>query len=196
MVQKKSLNQGNKGGASSSKGKAAAKAGSKYSKKEVLELLQIFSEHDKDGGGEVGIQELTASMGGGNLASQAESMFKKLDKDGDGNVTFREYLKLYYPLASSAEFEQMMSWAYPKVERPVTPEKTLSSEQLEEIKQIFVMYDVDGNGVLDRPELVEAMVGVGYDEDEIEDLFEEYDKDGTNAVDFEEFCDMLKSAYL
>mmetsp|Transcript_28240 Transcript_28240/g.39030 ORF Transcript_28240/g.39030 Transcript_28240/m.39030 type:complete len:181 (+) Transcript_28240:184-726(+) len=171
--------------------------GSKYTKKEVMDLKSVFDSHDADGGGEVAITELMDHMKlSGGLAEQAVNMFRQLDKDGSGSISFEEYLRAYYNSATKKELAQMCEWANPKVERPLTPEKTLSSDQMEEIKNIFMLYDVNGDGVLDRPELVEAMTASGYDEDEIEDLFDEYDDDGTNTVDYEEFCKMLQASYL
>mmetsp|Transcript_35673 Transcript_35673/g.43006 ORF Transcript_35673/g.43006 Transcript_35673/m.43006 type:complete len:180 (-) Transcript_35673:387-926(-) len=170
--------------------------GSKYSKREVLELKAVFEGHDKDGSGEVTISEIVESMKGTNLADQGENMFKALDKDKNGKIDFKEYLKSYYPLASAAEAKQMYDWAYPVVERPKTPEKKMSPEMIEEIKSIFVLYDQNGDGVLSRPELVEALTQTGYDEDEVEDMFEAYDADGSNSVSFEEFCQMLESSYI
>lgn len=170
--------------------------GSKYSKREVLELRTVFEAHDKDGSGEVTISEIVESMKGTNLADQGENMFKALDKDKNGKIDFREYLKSYYPLASKEESKQMYDWAYPEVERPKTPEKKLSQEMIDEIKSIFVLYDINGDGNLSRPELIEALTQTGYDEDEVEDMFEEYDTDGSNSVNFEEFCKMLESSYI
>jgi len=169
--------------------------GSKY-KKEVIDLKIVFESHDKDGSGEVTISEVVESMKGTNLNGQGENMFKALDKDKNGKIDFKEYLKSYYPLASGAEMQQMYDWAYPLVERPKTPEKKLSDEQIEEIKGIFILYDQNGDGVLSRSEIVEALTATGYDEDEVEDMFEAYDTDNSNSVSFEEFCQMLESSYI
>ena len=66
-------------------GGSLKKAGgsSKYNKKEVLKLKEVFDEADKDGSGEVDIGEFTAilkksSLGGANVSS---TMFQALDSD-------------------------------------------------------------------------------------------------------------------
>ena len=46
---------------------------------------------------------------------------------------------------------------------------------------IFVLYDLNGDGVLSRPELIEALTSTGYDEDEVEDMFDEFDQVGTHS---------------
>ena len=64
----------------------------------------------------------------------------------------------------------MMLWVYPpKVEKPPEP-KRLSEAQKAEIKSIFVLYDLNDNGLLDKKELLEALADTGYDDDEIEAL--------------------------
>lgn len=181
-------------GASSGKRKGNT---SKYSKKEVLQLKAVFDQEDTDESGEVSFSELAKSFQGSNLDGQADTLFQKLDVDGDGTLTFMEYMKLYYPYASKKDLEIMHAWACPKgPQRPPTPEATLSEDQLAEIREIFCLYDTNGDGVLERSELVNAMVATGYDEDEIEDLFDEYDKDGSNRVEYGEFCEMVKQSFV
>ena len=89
-----------------------------------------------------------------------------------------------------------MLWVYPPKEEEAVPEKKLSASQLAEIKSIFVLYDANCNGLLEKKELFEALTASGYDDDEIEEMFEEYDQDGSHAIDFDEFCAMRESSYL
>tara|TARA_B110000977_G_scaffold190319_2_gene260954 strand:+ start:1461 stop:1733 length:273 start_codon:yes stop_codon:yes gene_type:complete len=90
----------------------------------------------------------------------------------------------------------MLLWVYPlKVERPPSPPK-LSENQKREIKSIFVLYDMNKNGVLDKKELNEALKDTGYDDDEIEEMFDEYDVDGDGDINLGEFEKMLEGAYL
>ena len=94
------------------------------------------------------------------------------------------------------EIRDMMLWVYPpKVEKPPEP-KRLSEAQKAEIKSIFVLYDLNDNGLLDKKELLEALADTGYDDDEIEEMFEEYDTNGDGDIDLQEFERMLEQAYL
>ena len=102
----------------------------------------------------------------------------------------------YYRKASPREIRDMMLWVYPpKVEKPPEP-KRLSEAQKAEIKSIFVLYDLNDNGLLDKKELLEALADTGYDDDEIEEMFEEYDTNGDGDIDLQEFERMLEQAYL
>jgi calmodulin len=89
-----------------------------------------------------------------------------------------------------------MLWVYPPKEEEVVEQRKLSDAQKAEIKSIFVLYDANNNGLLEKKELFEALTASGYDDEEIEEMFEEYDQDGSHAIDFDEFCAMLESSYL
>jgi|TARA_B110000977_G_scaffold199405_2_gene286701 Ca2+-binding EF-hand superfamily protein len=90
----------------------------------------------------------------------------------------------------------MMLWVYPlKIEKPPTPPK-LSDLQKREIKSIFVLYDLNENGSLDKKELLEALKDTGYDDDEIEEMFDDYDVNGDGEISLREFEKMLEAAYL
>lgn len=102
----------------------------------------------------------------------------------------------YYKFASPAEIKELMLWVYPPKEEEVVEQRKLSDAQKAEIKSIFVLYDANNNGLLEKKELFEALTASGYDDEEIEEMFEEYDQDGSHAIDFDEFCAMLESSYL
>ena len=55
---------------------------------------------------------------------------------------------------------------YPPKEEEAVPEKKLSASQLAEIKSIFVLYDANCNGLLEKKELFEALTASGYDDDD------------------------------
>ena len=137
--------------------------------------VEIFSAADADGSGEIDSSELRKALSKSSLSAAAVDMFKALDKDGSKRIGFDEYLKAYYKFASPAEIKELMLWVYPPKEEEAVPEKKLSASQLAEIKSIFVLYDANCNGLLEKKELFEALTASGYDDDEIEEMFEEYE---------------------
>jgi len=83
-------------------------------------------------------------------AAQAPSVDPQtLDKDGDGHITFKEYLMAYYRGATAKEIKQMLEWTQPK-EVQEEEEEDLSAEQIEELKAMFNLYDKNKNGTLDK----------------------------------------------
>lgn len=99
------------------------------------------------------------------LDALSESMFAALDKDKNGEATFRELLLLMYPRASQAELETMCSWVEAAVEAPQA--RQLSAEQEIEVRRIFAMYDTDRSGGLSVPELVKALRSTGLSPHEV-----------------------------
>ena len=57
-------------------------------------------------------------------------------------------------------------------------------------------YDVNHNGVLEKGEVLKAFTASGYDSEEIEDLFDMADTDNSGELSFDEFAEVLKSAYI
>ena len=109
---------------------------------------------------------------------------------------FRLPPQAYYRFATPQEIRDIMLWVYPPKVEKAAEVKRLTEAQRAEIKSIFVLYDANNNGVLDKKELVEALSATGYDDEEIEDMFEEFDADGNGEIDLEEFISMLEASYL
>lgn len=71
--------------------------------------------------------------------------------------------------------------------------ENLSQEQLEELKEAFSMYDLDGDGVITTRELGSVMrtVGLNPTEAEILNFIKEADTDNSGSINFEEFSVMM-----
>jgi len=98
------------------------KTGSRFKKREIKELKQVFDEHDKDGSGEVSVQEMMQHLKKTSGASFSTDFTKALDKNGDGKITFKEYLVAYYRTATAKEIEMMLDWVKPEVRGAVLGE--------------------------------------------------------------------------
>merc|ERR1711871_1816538 len=68
-----------------------------------------------------------------------------------------------------------------------------TQQQLEEIKEAFELFDIDGSGTIDAKELGTAMRALGFDDnkDGIRKMIEDIDKDGSGTIDFDEFLSMM-----
>ena len=92
----------------------------------------------------------------------------------------------------------MYQWAYPPPpeEQPEDPSFQPSEEQLAELKQLFVMYDENGNGVLEFKEVVNLAAAAGYDPEEVEVLFKEADTNRDSVISFDEFIQLMRHSYI
>ena len=69
----------------------------------------------------------------------------------------------------------------------------LSSDEIEEIREAFNLFDADGSGTIDPKELTSAMESLGFEakNQTIYQMIKDIDKDGSGAIDFDEFLDMM-----
>ena len=128
--------------------------------------------------------------------SPSHAVLSTTDRPTDRPTDSNECSQAYYRNATAAEIKDMMLWVYPPKEEVKAEVKRLTEAQRAEIKSIFVLYDANNNGVLDKKELAEALAATGYESDEVEEMFEEYDDDGSGEIDLDEFVRMLEHSYL
>lgn len=69
----------------------------------------------------------------------------------------------------------------------------LSSDEIEEIKEAFDIFDVDKSGAISVAELLKAMTTLGFDSKNpaIFNMISDMDQDGNGEIEFEEFLDMM-----
>jgi len=75
----------------------------------------------------------------------------------------------------------------------VSPVDRLADNQLEQFKEAFQMFDVDGGGSIDSSELGDLMASVGQavSPDELAEMIAAADADGTGDIDFIEFAVLM-----
>lgn len=72
-------------------------------------------------------------------------------------------------------------------------EEQLSEQQRIEFKEVFSLFDKDGDGTISTTELGTVMRTLGQNptEEELEQMIKEVDVDGNGEIDFEEFCSLM-----
>ena len=76
------------------------------------------------------------------------------------------------------------------------PKVILNQEQLDEIREIFNLYDRDRSGTLTVDELSKALSSCGMEPEEIEELFGQSDENADGVVSFDEFAKLMGSTGL
>ncbi|XP_022725733.1 probable calcium-binding protein CML25 [Durio zibethinus] len=141
------------------------------SQTQLKELEEVFKKFDVNGDGKISSSELGSIMGSvGRRPSEEElqKMIKEFDADGDGFLNFNEFVEL-------------------------NTKGVDSDEVLENLKDAFSVYDIDGNGSISAEELHEVLKSLG-DECSIAEcrkMISGIDKDGNGMIDFEEFKVMM-----
>jgi len=140
---------------------------------QVTAFREAFSLFDKDNSGSITAEELGTVMRSlGQEISNAEiqHMIQEVDTDGDGSVDFDEFLTL---MTRQMQF----------------------SEEEDEFRAAFRVFDKDGSGSISAEELKQVMrdLGENLTEKELEDMIRDADSDGDGFIDYEEFTKIMLS---
>ncbi|CAH2033974.1 unnamed protein product [Thlaspi arvense] len=140
-------------------------------KTEIRELEAVFKKFDVNGDGKISSKELGAIMA--NLGHEVpeeelQKAITEIDQKGDGYINFEEFVEL-----NTKGMDQ--------------------NDVLENLKDAFSVYDIDGNGSISAEELHEVLRSLG-DECSIAEcrkMIGGVDKDGDGTIDFDEFKIMM-----
>ncbi|XP_050230911.1 probable calcium-binding protein CML25 [Mercurialis annua] len=140
-------------------------------KPQIDELEHVFKKFDVNGDGKISSSELGAIMSSlGHEAKEEEliKMIKEFDADGDGFIDFQEFVEL-------------------------NTQGVDTDEVLENLKDAFDVYDMDGNGSISAEELHKVMGSIGESCSiaECRKMISGVDSDGDGMIDFEEFKVMM-----
>jgi calmodulin len=132
---------------------------------------ETFMMFDKDGDGSVSTKELGAvmrSLGNNPTEEELEDMIDDADRDGSGSVDFQEFVELMI-------------------------KREAEKETVDDLKQVFRVFDKDGNGFVSTSEIkfVLKSVGLIFTDDEISEMVQEADIDGDQHISFDEFRDIF-----
>ena len=145
--------------------------------KRLKDLKAIFSAYDRDGNGKISSQEferiILAAMGpNGQLSkTEIENLYRRADKNNDGELDI-------------PELQAAMNENFSEVERK------------KQLREVYAVLDVSGNGLVSAKELMEIskQFGEKLTPEEVEIMIEEFDADGDGHISFEEFYLMMKSS--
>ena len=140
---------------------------------------------DKDGNGEVSVEELEAvlrSMRIKLMLSETEikQTMRKIDSNGDGVIQM-------------SELNQVLE----KYDTKGTVYKALS--QRSEIRKEFKKYDTDQSGYITKGELLDVVnerTGANVTEKQLELMMKDNDKNDDGRINYEEFSEMMTKSFM
>ncbi|CAK83286.1 unnamed protein product (macronuclear) [Paramecium tetraurelia] len=132
------------------------------------------------------------------------TLFKSIDKNGDGLLSKEELLAVYSQQYDPLKAQQMVEEVFEKVDINKTgavdftafvsaacqQEKMLNKIKLE---QTFKIFDINGDGQISKDELQEIMGGI--DDQLWQEILQTCDGNGDGEIQFEEFITYLVQKY-
>ena len=148
-------------------------------------ITEEFFGLDKDGNGEVSVEELEAvlrSMRIKLLLSETEikQTIRKIDENGDGVIQISE-----------------LNEVLEKYDTKGTVYKALILRS--EIRKEFKKYDVDQSGYISKDELltvVNERTGADVTEKQLELMMRDSDKNDDGRINYDEFCEMMTKSFM
>ena len=112
------------------------------------------------------------SLGKNPTETELQDMMNEVDADGNGTIDFPEFLT-------------MMT------------RKMKDTDSEEKTKEVFRLFDKDGNGFISPAGLRHFMTTIGdkLTDEEVDKIIREADIDGDGRVNYEEFVKMMKEEF-
>ena len=142
------------------------------------DVAKKFKQWDENGDGKLSFEELkeAASKDASKFLSDEDvnAIFIVGDLNMDGEIDEEEFSKLMIPSVSD-----------------IVAKFRYAHRSVDDVRKAFKTYDRDGDGAIDKGELIKAMTNYkfNFSEQEAEIIFKAGDIDGDGSVNFEEFME-------
>ena len=156
---------------------------SSISAEELNTLKQEFIELDKDGNGEVSVEEMGILLRSMRIKlqlseSQIRRALKQIDVNGDGTVDKEEMMEILEKFDTDGVVYKAL-------------------HERSSIRQDFARYDTDGSGYITKDELVQIIqdrTGIKVPEKHLALMVKDVDENGDNQINYEEFVKLMNKS--
>ena len=159
--------------------------GSTISTDDVKALQQEFIGLDRDGNGEISVEELEALLRSMRIKlrlseTEIRKALKIVDTNQDGKIDLVELNTIIEQYDTDGVIYRALS-------------------QRLEIRTEFRKYDSDNSGYITKDELVQIVkdrTGVLVSERHLEGMIKDCDENDDNQIDYEEFCTLMTKSFM
>ncbi|CAE7487765.1 CML12 [Symbiodinium natans] len=182
------------------------------SHKEFMDWLKTGSKASED------LRRIIIAETGSSVSARLREVFRRFDKDGNGNLDLEEMSRVFRVLSPSFNIKEIkellheldtggdqrvsrpefMAWIRKGGERAIYVKKAILANTglrwEQRIRQTFDKYDTDGEGCLDMQELAKALQNLGsLTSEEVRNVCVSLDASGDGNVSFDEFASWIKT---
>ncbi|KAK3281105.1 hypothetical protein CYMTET_11087 [Cymbomonas tetramitiformis] len=169
---------------------ATAGTPSRYSRKSIENLHKIFTAVDTDKNGTVSNHEFeNYTATGTELGAFNREMFATMDVNRSGEIDFKDMLRVCYPSVTSKDLDVMLSFVASKGSKEPILRRKSSAEAY---KACFVIYDEDGDGLIEPHQFFEACERVGFPEDQARTEMRNLGLEDHQPINLETFTKVMK----
>jgi len=169
----------------------ASSLGKDVSMQSLSEMKDLFRSCDKDGDGELTVEELGTVMtelGIKHKKQELQAMFSQLDVDNNGAITFDEFIRGLNFMAKSKRLGDRIGLN--RQNSVATFIQSLEDSQVTQMRELFSLIDTNNDGYVTKMELYNVMKQMGLEptKEDVIELFSELDTDGNGRIEFKEFA--------
>ncbi|XP_014851469.1 PREDICTED: ras and EF-hand domain-containing protein isoform X1 [Poecilia mexicana] len=187
----------------------------KAAEEERGRLRSLFHIYDVDNSGRIEKNEFSAICQELQVPTEeAESIFSRLDADGDGTVTLEEFLSGFTDRHEKEQMEEeekeeegekedmnlhveefSINKEQVMVSQPQSSVKGMSAEERDRLRALFRAYDVDNSGRIERNEFLTICAELQVSAVEADRIFQRLDVDQDGTVTLQEFIHGFHDRY-
>jgi len=188
--------------------------------KRIMETVQKkFAELDKNGDGQLDLQEFTTAVKAFGLdweEARIQKALNNIDTDNNGTISAQEFKSALYMACMrnadtgvdeilQAVLERMeqkgamnaqLGNEFPRLKKVEVNKREFTEEAMSKIEEAFAKVDVNKDGVLTPDELASTTkrLGLNWDEKECKEIINRIDLDGTGQLQIFDFAHVVSAA--
>jgi Ca2+-binding EF-hand superfamily protein/ubiquitin-protein ligase len=157
-------------------------------------MWSVFTRHDADGSGELGIDEVRQIFEEHSIPFDEEKLsvtFAKYDLDGSMCLEFEEFCSLMEDLDAASQIVAKRTDAYAL---PEHMREWFGKQKLEDLKTQFGIFDDSGDGNISAQELraVLRSLGTELSHEQVVEIIDTIDADKSGEIEFPEFVSLMR----
>ena len=167
------------------------------------DLRRAFKDLDRSGNGVLKMKDFQFALQRMDIVlndTQFIELARKIDKNGDGQISYAEFLDYFRQEDEQMGLKQVGGIS---VDAALEMVRTKIGEKMDgregAMRRAFQFFDADGSGAIDKSEFKKAMMvktGLVFEDELLDQIFVTIDDDGTGEIDYRKFVTLVMGSGL